>query len=88
MKLAQEAIKQGWYCITDNALMKCEQCNFVGDYWAENDNFQEINGTQYTQKEIKKLLKNKKINQDDICNSVHCPSCSSWYYFETESKKK
>jgi len=88
MKLAQEAINQGWYCVADNTLMKCEQCNFIGDYWAENDNFQEIKGTQYTQKEIKKLIKNKKINQDDICNSIHCPNCSSWYYFEREEIKK
>ena len=35
----------------------CEQCDYIGNVWAENDNFQEVKGTQYSQKELKKPLK-------------------------------
>ena len=86
MKLAQEAVKQGLYLIPSDCPMNCEQCDYIGNVWAENDNFQEVKGTQYSQKELKKFLKKRKIEFEDICNTVFCPNCSSWSYFEIERK--
>ena len=86
MKLPQEAIKEGWYLIPSDEIMKCESCNYKGNAWAENDNFQEVRGTQYSQHELKNFIKKRKIKFEDICNTVFCPKCSSWSYFEIERK--
>jgi hypothetical protein len=87
MKLPQEAIKEGWYLIPSDEVMKCESCNYKGNAWAENDNFQEVRGTQYSQHELKNFIKKRKIKFEDICNTVFCPKCSSWSYFEIERKQ-
>ena len=87
MKLPQEAIKEGLYLIPSDEVMKCESCNYKGNAWAENDNFQEVRGTQYSQHELKNFIKKRKIKFDDIFNTVFCPKCSSWSYFEIERKQ-
>jgi len=87
MKLPQEAVKQGWYLIPSDCPMQCEECNYMGNTWAENDNFQEVMGTQYPQQDLKKFVKKRKIEFEDICNTVFCPNCSSWSYFEINNKK-
>ena len=88
MKLTQEAVKQGWYLIPSDNPMQCEECNYKGNVWAENDNFQEVGGTQYSQEKLKNFIKRKKIDFEDICNTVFCPKCSSWSYFEIEERSK
>lgn len=82
MKLSKTAVKKGWYLIPSDCEMQCEHCNFKGNDWAENVNFQEVKGMQYNQKELKNFVKKRKIKFEDICNTVFCPKCFSWSYFE------
>jgi protein-arginine kinase activator protein McsA len=88
MKLSEEVINKGWYLIPSDNVMKCEECDYVGKEWAENDNFQEVKGTQYSKQELKNFLKQRKITDDEICNTVFCPNCSSWSYFDVEYDNK
>ena len=69
MKLPKEAVNEGWYLIPSDTVMKCEECDYVGKEWAENDKFQDVE---------------TKTVDDEICNTVFCPNCSSWSYFDVE----
>ena len=81
--MIQKQLKEFWYRVPNDQVMKCDDCGHKSKEWAECDDYLEYRGTPLSEID-KKFL--KEINPEDICNQVRCPNCKSWFYFEEGMK--